>query len=316
MRKKIISVAVVTYNSSATVLETLDSIMLQTYGSENIDLVISDDASIDSTIDLIEKWVDINGSKFNSIEVIINPMNRGVSANCNVAWKASETEWIKTIAGDDILLPDCLSEFESFVSKNDNVDICFCELQPFDKSGSEYRTFPFEYYKVNYKLPQRQQFVRFLSSKGFIHAPGSFIKTSLLKEVNYADENYRNMEDLPLWFKILKTGRKIYLLEKVLVNYRLGDSVSRVENKLFNINHIDESEKFYKEVIYPELNKISVIYRIREEFNFKMKRAVVLLGNKKGLISNIILTLSSVMYPRTFLIAGYLKIKRIVLTIN
>lgn len=314
MRKEIITVAVVTYNSSATVIETLNSILFQTYGSHDIDLVISDDASIDNTIDLIEKWVDVNRHQFNNVKIIANSQNRGVSTNCNVAWKAVDTEWIKTIAGDDILLPDCLIELDLFTSLDENIDICFCEIQPFDDLGEIYKTFPYEYYKDNYNVSQKEQFVRFLSSKGFLHAPGSFIKSSLLKEIDYADESYRNMEDLPLWFKILKQGRKIYLLEKVLVKYRLGNSVSRVENKLFNIKHIDESERFYKEVIYQELDKICIIYRIREQLNFKMKRAIVFFGNRKSLISNFILTLSSVMYPKTFAAAGYLKIKRIIFT--
>ena len=42
----LVSVVVITYNSSSTVIETLDSIKGQTY--DNIELIISDDHSIDN----------------------------------------------------------------------------------------------------------------------------------------------------------------------------------------------------------------------------------------------------------------------------
>ena len=53
---------VVTYNSSATVLETLDSIKNQTY--KNIELIITDDFSKDDTVALCQSWVDTNKERF------------------------------------------------------------------------------------------------------------------------------------------------------------------------------------------------------------------------------------------------------------
>jgi len=44
----LVSIVVVTYNSSSTILETLDSIKAQTY--RNIELIVSDDHSTDNTI--------------------------------------------------------------------------------------------------------------------------------------------------------------------------------------------------------------------------------------------------------------------------
>ena len=49
-KKPLVSIYTLTYNSSKTVLETLESIYLQTY--PNIELIVSDDASTDNTLDI------------------------------------------------------------------------------------------------------------------------------------------------------------------------------------------------------------------------------------------------------------------------
>ena len=62
--KDLISVCVITYNSSGTVIETLDSILTQTYGAENIQLIISDDSSLDTTTLVVESWLKTHSNKF------------------------------------------------------------------------------------------------------------------------------------------------------------------------------------------------------------------------------------------------------------
>jgi len=50
----LVSVVVVTYNSSKYVEETLESIKNQTY--PNIELIVTDDCSTDSTVDIVMNW--------------------------------------------------------------------------------------------------------------------------------------------------------------------------------------------------------------------------------------------------------------------
>ena len=52
--KLLVSVPVITYNSSKFVLETLESIKAQTY--QNVELIISDDCSTDSTRDILKQY--------------------------------------------------------------------------------------------------------------------------------------------------------------------------------------------------------------------------------------------------------------------
>ena len=59
--KPIVTVQVIAYNSSETIISTLDSIKSQTY--LEIELVVSDDNSSDNTLDLTRKWIKTNGLK-------------------------------------------------------------------------------------------------------------------------------------------------------------------------------------------------------------------------------------------------------------
>ena len=58
----LVSIVVITYNSSHYVLETLESIKSQTY--KNIELIVTDDCSSDDTIFLCQNWIEKNKSNF------------------------------------------------------------------------------------------------------------------------------------------------------------------------------------------------------------------------------------------------------------
>lgn len=63
----LVTIAVVTYNSSQTILETLESVKEQTY--KNIELIISDDCSSDNTTDICQKWLQKNAIFFSNVQI-------------------------------------------------------------------------------------------------------------------------------------------------------------------------------------------------------------------------------------------------------
>lgn len=98
----LVSVIAITFNSEKYINETLDSIAAQTY--ENIELIISDDGSIDRTVSLCQKWISRNKKRFIHTELIAANENLGISANCNRGIRIAHGEWIKINAGDDVFL--------------------------------------------------------------------------------------------------------------------------------------------------------------------------------------------------------------------
>ncbi len=86
--KTLVSICVISYNSSEFVLETLESAKRQSY--EYIELIISDDGSEDHTVELCDQWLKNNGACFHSTELITVPKNTGIPANCNRAVKSAK----------------------------------------------------------------------------------------------------------------------------------------------------------------------------------------------------------------------------------
>mgnify|MGYP000958323009 FL=1 len=63
----LVSIIVVTYNSSLFVRETLESAKRQSYN--NIELIITDDASTDDTVKVCREWIANNKNRFVRVEL-------------------------------------------------------------------------------------------------------------------------------------------------------------------------------------------------------------------------------------------------------
>lgn len=294
--KQTVAVTVITYNSSVTVLETLDSIVKQSYGSEYIELIISDDSSKDNTVQVINEWLDLHQNKFHCVKFFSNRINVGISKNCNLAWKAVNSKWIKTIAGDDILIHDCLSNFMNYIAVNSSARVVFSRMILFNNFSN-----------IGYS-PQPQQINLFFKSAelqfnelckfNFTIAPSSFISKEALELVGYCSEQYRNFEDLPLWLKLTKNGIKLDFIDAYTVKYRVSNSVSNSSILLINKDFQAELELFYRNEIWPSLTGTNKIYKYDKKIEFFSKKIISLLfNNRKNLYSLFFLKVLSFFRP-------------------
>jgi len=65
------------------------------------------------------------------------PSNTGVSANCNRCIASAQSNWIKFIAGDDILFPNCIADNIDFVNKNTDAKILFSQIKVYQDTFEE-----------------------------------------------------------------------------------------------------------------------------------------------------------------------------------
>ncbi|HIF9221413.1 TPA: glycosyltransferase family 2 protein [Photobacterium damselae] len=241
MNKEKISICVITFNSSKTVIETLDSILYQTYGADNLELIIADDASKDDTTIVIDNWLTHHKNKFYQVKFIKHKKNGGISKNINSAWKGATCEWIKTIAGDDVLFDSSICEYISFVYKSKH-KIVFSNMSKFSENIQTSEMMKIDDYF--FSLNSKEQFEEIIINNHML-APSSFISKKLLEEVNYANEHYYMMEDYPLWYEISKKGYEFGYINKPLVYYRIDESVSHNKNKFVNNNYAINLLFFY-----------------------------------------------------------------------
>lgn len=91
---------IVTYNQVDLIGETIESVVSQGY--ENLEVVVSDDASTDGTQAVI---ADYERRYPGIIKPVFNPINLGVTGNSNTAFEACTGELIAVLGGDDLFLP-------------------------------------------------------------------------------------------------------------------------------------------------------------------------------------------------------------------
>ena len=217
----LVSVAVITFNSSKYVLETLESIKAQTY--QNIELIISDDCSTDNTMQLCKIWCEQNKERFARIQYVEVEQNTGVSANCNRAEDACEAEWVKLIAGDDMLLPNCLTDFMEYVQTHEDVVYVFGKIELFDDIQKKIvynDTWP--NYSIFLLDSSKEQYDFFLRNGNCIPSASVFYNKN--RSINLGircDERIPFIEDRPRWYQLFEQNVRLHFVGKYVVRYRV-----------------------------------------------------------------------------------------------
>jgi glycosyltransferase involved in cell wall biosynthesis len=254
-----VTVAVTTYNSADYVIETLRSVFNQTY--REIALVISDDCSADATVDFVQEWIsdDKVKNRFLTIELITVPKNTGVSANCNRCIAASKSDWVKFIAGDDILLPNCIEDNMAFAAENPKAHIIFSQVKVYqdtfeDKNYDHTSPELFPDNLMHQGLSPLDQYRLLLVQDRIHYTPSYFFNKIALLKVGGYDETNRLVEDYPMWLKLTKSGERLYYFHKPTVGYRIhSKAANNVGNDVLFKPSVFNSYKIRKTSAHPYL---------------------------------------------------------------
>lgn len=255
----IVTVSVWTYNSSKFVLETLESIKAQTY--PNLILQICDDCSTDNTVELCKTWIEENKERFVKTKIIIPEHNTGVSGNANRSWDACETEYLKDIAGDDILMPNCIEDNMNIVKEHPEAVFVFSRVKAFGASEKRIQYTENELFIYDFfNWTPEQQYNQLYNKRNCLPAPTVFSNVSRIREVGLRhDERIPLLEDLPKWINALRLGIAFHFLDKVTVMYRLHEKSLTNE---FPIN-------FYRSV-----RLYGFYYRFLEDLKIDTEKAI------------------------------------------
>lgn len=270
MNQPLVSVVVITYNSSKYIIDGLESVKAQTY--PNIELIISDDCSTDNTVAICQKWLEDNAQHFTNKKLITTDKNTGVAGNLNRGIKVSYGEWIKVLSGDDKFFPHTIERYVEFAFNNPQAEIIFGKLHIYGPDKSLVKECKDYYENVLYpkiNLPQREQYIENLKSL-FVPGPGLFYKKSLWSLIGGFDERYQFCEEDPFMFKIYKANKKVYFLNQEVYYYQvLNGSLGR-ENKILP-RPIADRIRFFRDYRWKEMLKTGLLlYLIDEGLNYKL----------------------------------------------
>ena len=219
----LVTVVVVTYNSSRFVIETLESVYRQSY--TDIELIVSDDRSKDNTFSLCQEWIKSHHNRFVNATAIQTPVNKGICGNYNYALNHASGEWIKYIAGDDILEDNCIERFVSNLSPRTFLYTCTAEHLNNDTNKTEsYST------RIPSTTAWRQ--ARFMLKYLYgINGPTIFVEREHLIQLGGFEEKYPMIEDWPIAIRFTVNGYRIGIVNEPLVKWRIyGESISHSNN--------------------------------------------------------------------------------------
>jgi alpha-1,3-rhamnosyltransferase len=293
----LVSIVVITYKSEKYILETLESIKAQIY--HNIELIISDDCSTDSTVEICRNWIEQNKERFIKTELITTGKNKGIPANCNRGVKSANGQWIKLIAGDDILDRSCIINFLDHASNYPDATIISSSIQFFTDTFKEANfgkvINPEEVVFFNSDTSANRQHNMLLRAN-YVHGASVMIKKTAITDVGGFDEKYPLLEDYPMFLKLTKAGYKIYGLNKVTVYYRRHNSSVLVHtgNMIFS-NFYLEIRAFDIDYIYPD---ITTAERIAKNLEYHRLRLFDWLGlNKETFLCKLLFEVTNILNP-------------------
>lgn len=288
-RKPAISVLIPAFYSGDTVYEALESVLGQT--EQNWEIVLCDDGTEGFDGDTIEENVRPRLPKGSGLTVVHQPTNVGTVKNLNAGLRASSGEWILLLAADDVLAsPDVLASLAKgsrATEKNwiiAQTELCDEHLCPIGKRVP------------NEIEPVSSMTVRILyeslCKECFLPASGTLIRRSLLEKFGGFDEQYRLVEDWPLFLKAVRKGEIPQVLPMVSVLHRAGGVSGRsaAKNRAYQLDLVETMRR----EILPYLDMFSgqtrkeitrlcedkmAIYSLRFEYNGFLQKALWVVRN-------------------------------------
>ncbi|WP_405325649.1 glycosyltransferase family 2 protein [Leeuwenhoekiella sp. LLG6367-2.1] len=202
MQESLISVLLPVFNAEKFIKDCIDSILAQTYS--NFELIIIDDCSNDSSVDIIRSYTD------KRIKLILKPINTGYTESLNQGLAIAHGLFIARMDADDISMPNRFELQVNFLRKNSSVAICGTDANIL---GANFKfNFPESYEAIKINL---------LFGSSLIH-PTIMGRGDILKKYGY-DSSLEPAEDYDLFTRVALDHPLINLSERLL-NYRVHNN--------------------------------------------------------------------------------------------
>lgn len=182
-----ITVLMSVYNGARYLREAIDSILNQTF--RDFEFVIINDASIDSSQDIIESYHDPR------IRCIHNQINLGLTKSLNIGLHAARGSYIARIDNDDISYPLRLEVQYHFLETNPKITLVGSWADFCDEYGIARHTrhTPTDQNVIKYEL---------IFGNAFFHSSIMFRKYEIMDAGGYS-ESYRYAQDYELYSRLI-----------------------------------------------------------------------------------------------------------------
>lgn len=188
------------YNSSKTILNTLNSVKNQTVLP--FEVIVVNDGSTDNSLAIIKNYVIQNTSLNISI---IDKKNGGVSSARNAGIKSAKGDWIALLDSDDEWLPNKLERQKEILAQNNQIDFLGT-----NRNGESFSNVLWKKIDLLTKISPKLLLIKFI----FV-VPTIVFRKSITDTIGFFDETQRYAEEGNYFIRIAQKYN-CYLLNESL----------------------------------------------------------------------------------------------------
>ncbi|MCH4552099.1 glycosyltransferase family 2 protein [Aestuariibaculum lutulentum] len=199
-----VSIVTPAYNSEKYIIETIQSVLNQTY--QNWEWIIVDDGSTDNTVNIVKEFI----SKDSRIKLFQLKSNLGPALARNKGIEEAKGDFIAFLDSDDIWKPDKLEKQIAFM-KTEKCDVCFSSYDLIDEKGRLVNKRVCVLSQVSYKKLLKSNYIGNLTGVYNARILGKIVVPDL-----------RKRQDWLLWLEALKrSGKDAKGISESLAYYRV-----------------------------------------------------------------------------------------------
>lgn len=218
----LVTVICLCYNHEAFVIKTIDSVLNQTY--KNIEIILIDDFSTDTSVNVIEKYLL---EKSVSINFIKNTTNLGLTKTFNKAVTYAKGSFLIDLACDDVLLPDCIErQIQTYNESNiSETAIVFGNAVNISEEGN-FLSYFFEVDEnkfVNDKVLHHTSYTTILNSGKTFCSVSAMLNRQIFDILGGYDENLA-FEDLDYWLRASRKYNIVFIDRPLICKRRVINS--------------------------------------------------------------------------------------------
>ena len=198
MKDMFFSIIIPLYNKEDSILDTVNSVLQQTY--MNFELLIVNDGSTDNSVDILED--NISDKRMH----IINQLNFGVSAARNLGVKKATYDYILFLDADDILLKNALNLFLNLINKYPQAQIFTSNMYINQKNSNQNQV----YCKCKVQRLIKDNYKEYWLKQYCIRTGNSVFRKEVLINGGLFDVKISYFEDLSLNMRLLENSLIAY----------------------------------------------------------------------------------------------------------
>ena len=214
--KKEITIGIPVYNAEKYLSLSLESALSQTY--KNIEFLICDDSSIDSSCAIVE-WYQREHPRGKDIRLIRNFQNQGIGITRNRILEEAQGKYLFYLDADDEILPNTIERLYNEAERI-NAELVYgshLRLEEWRKDGKEYL---FEY--TNQTFSSCDEFAKFVYSKyDAIQVPvwNMLMQVDFLKRIDFHFPSVNFWEDFAATMFLPTYAKSVALLSDITYKY-------------------------------------------------------------------------------------------------